>query len=145
MVCSRVCKVAQGQAAYGTGTLKVQYIPYNHFVFDVICVWLCHYVEFSCKGVVVYNQVIHLGSNHKPLWRWSRNIPGKLNVDVIAIDVAAPHDGCPWINCVMMTSSKRISLSVTGLLCGKFSGHRWIPHTKASDAKLWCFLWSAPG
>ena len=20
---------------------------------------------------------------------------------------------------------------------------RWIPHTKASDAKLWCFLWSA--
>ena len=21
---------------------------------------------------------------------------------------------------------------------------RWIPHTKASDAKLWCFLWSAP-
>ena len=21
--------------------------------------------------------------------------------------------------------------------------HRWIPHTKASDAELWCFLWSA--
>ena len=21
--------------------------------------------------------------------------------------------------------------------------HRWIPHTKVSDAKLWCFLWSA--
>ena len=20
---------------------------------------------------------------------------------------------------------------------------RWIPHTKASDAELWCFLWSA--
>ena len=24
-----------------------------------------------------------------------------------------------------------------------FSGHRWIPRTKASDAELWCFLWSA--
>ena len=23
-------------------------------------------------------------------------------------------------------------------------GHRWIPLTKASDAELWCFLWSAP-
>ena len=23
-------------------------------------------------------------------------------------------------------------------------GHRWIPRTKASDAELWCFLWSAP-
>ena len=22
--------------------------------------------------------------------------------------------------------------------------HRWIPRTKASDAELWCFLWSAP-
>ena len=21
---------------------------------------------------------------------------------------------------------------------------RWIPHTKASDAELWCFIWSAP-
>ena len=25
-----------------------------------------------------------------------------------------------------------------------FTGHRWIPPTKASDAELWCFLWSAP-
>ena len=22
--------------------------------------------------------------------------------------------------------------------------HRWIPRTKASDAELWCFIWSAP-
>ena len=33
---------------------------------------------------------------------------------------------------------------VTGHLCGEFTSHRWIPHTKASDAELWCFLWSAP-
>ena len=32
-----------------------------------------------------------------------------------------------------------------GLLCGELNGHRWIPHAKASDAELWCFLWSAPG
>ena len=25
-------------------------------------------------------------------------------------------------------------------LCGKFTGHRWISHTKASDAELWCFF-----
>ena len=30
------------------------------------------------------------------------------------------------------------------ILCRKFTGHRWIPHTKASDAELWCFLWSVP-
>ena len=28
-------------------------------------------------------------------------------------------------------------------LCGEFTGHRWIPLTKASDVKLWCVLWSA--
>ena len=33
---------------------------------------------------------------------------------------------------------------VTGHLCGEFTGHRWIPRSKASDAELWCFLWSAP-
>ena len=33
---------------------------------------------------------------------------------------------------------------VTGPLCGEFTSHRWISLTKASDAELWCFLWSAP-
>ena len=33
---------------------------------------------------------------------------------------------------------------VTGLLCGEFTGDRWIPRTKASDAELWYFLWSLP-
>ena len=33
---------------------------------------------------------------------------------------------------------------VTGHLCGEFTGPRWIPHKKATDAELWCFLWSAP-
>ena len=36
------------------------------------------------------------------------------------------------------------AISVTGPLCGEFTGYRWIPLTKASDAELWCFLWSAP-
>ena len=27
----------------------------------------------------------------------------------------------------------------TGHLCGEFTGHRWIPRAKASDAELWCF------
>ena len=29
---------------------------------------------------------------------------------------------------------------VTGPLCGEFTGHRWIPLTKASDAELCCFF-----
>ena len=44
----------------------------------------------------------------------------------------------------MMTSSNGNIFRVTGPLCGEFTGHRWIPLTKASDAELWRFLWSAP-
>ena len=37
---------------------------------------------------------------------------------------------------LMMTSSNGNFFRVTGHLCGEFTGHRWIPHTKASDAEL---------
>ena len=43
----------------------------------------------------------------------------------------------------MMASSNGNIFRVTGHLCGEFTGHRWIPHTKASDAEPWCFLSSA--
>ena len=44
----------------------------------------------------------------------------------------------------MMKSSNGNIFRVTGHLCGEFTGPRWIPHTKAGDAELWCLLWSAP-
>ena len=44
----------------------------------------------------------------------------------------------------MMTSSNGNICPVPGPLCGEFTGHRWIPLTKASDAEFWCFIWSAP-
>ena len=47
-------------------------------------------------------------------------------------------------SCIMMTSSNGNIFRVTDHLCGEFTGHRWIPRTKACDAELWCLLWSAP-
>ena len=41
----------------------------------------------------------------------------------------------------MMTSSNGNIFRVTGPLCGEFTGDRWIPTTKASDAELWCFFY----
>ena len=43
----------------------------------------------------------------------------------------------------MMTSSNGNIFRVTGPFCGEFTGIRWIPRRKASDAELWFFLWSA--
>ena len=42
---------------------------------------------------------------------------------------------------IMMTNGE--IFRITGHLCGEFTGPRWISRTKASDADLWCFLWSA--
>ena len=44
----------------------------------------------------------------------------------------------------MMTSSNENMFYVTCPLWAESTGHRWIPHTKASDMGLRCFLWSAP-
>ena len=44
----------------------------------------------------------------------------------------------------MMTSSNGNTWRVTGPMCEEFTGHQWIPLTKASNVELWCFLWSAP-
>ena len=40
----------------------------------------------------------------------------------------------------MMTSSNENIFRVTGPLCGEFTGHQWIPHTKVSDTELWFFF-----
>ena len=40
----------------------------------------------------------------------------------------------------MMTSPNGKIFRVTGPLCGEFTGHRWIPRTKASEAEFWCFF-----
>ena len=38
---------------------------------------------------------------------------------------------------IMMTSSNGRIFP----LCGEFTGPRWIPHKKACDAELWCFIY----
>ena len=51
------------------------------------------------------------------------------------------HD-VPFASCVMTSSNGNI-FRVTDLLWGESIGLCWILLTKASDAELWCFLWSA--
>ena len=64
----------------------------------------------------------------------------------INVEQDARHQGVtrPQLWHTMNTSSNGNIFRVTGHLCGEFTGSRWIPHTKASDTELWCFLWSAP-
>ena len=60
---------------------------------------------------------------------------------VIGTDWVSAREATPEI---MVTSSNGKKIRVTDALWGESTGHRWIPLTKASDAELWCFLWSVP-
>ena len=65
---------------------------------------------------------------------------GNLQADIASYKLSSafvPH-------VTMMTSLNGNLFRVTVHLCWEFTGPRWIPRTKASDAGLWCFLWSAP-
>ena len=44
----------------------------------------------------------------------------------------------------MMTAANGNISHVTGPLCGESTDHRWILLTRASEAELQCFNWSAP-
>ena len=78
--------------------------------------------------------------------RWPRNslrqAPRSITLRIHQRSIAISDKMC-YRN--MVTLSNWNIFRVTGLLCGEFTGHRWIPRTKASDAELWCFLRSALG
>ena len=73
-----------------------------------------------------------------------------------AIMKACSSDLCKWniISCFIMRSLSLLQEHDDVIkwkhfprycpFVREFTGHRWIPLTKASDAELWCFLWSPP-
>ena len=105
----------------------------------------------SVIQVMVWRQTIHMPLSETMMTHWKRiqgmtpwrPLPTTHLMTVIRrFHWRAP--GLQWVADVatynMMTSSNGNIFRVTGHLCGKFTGHRWISHTKASDAELWCFL-----
>ena len=97
---------------------------------------------------------ISLSSLCKLIWRhWTYKMPVKyiLSSVWVRLSIFSPLSILQYVGLyvfslpisIPMTSSNGNIVRVTGHLCGEFTGHRWIPRTKASDAELWCFLWSA--
>ena len=76
------------------------------------------------------------------IFQWIHGLTPNYLIDDATMDVDI--HGCDIMNDIMMTSSNGNIFRVAGPWCGEFTGHRWIPLTKANDTELWCFLWSAP-
>ena len=67
------------------------------------------------------------------------HVPSRCSYCAIDLVELLPFPHFTWWRHQMETFSALLAFG-----CGVFAGHRWIPRTKASDAELWCFLWSAP-
>ena len=84
----------------------------------------CHYS--TTKRCYESCSYIDLGLTNQPLvWMY------------ICCLIKTVH-GYTWWRHQMETFSALLAI------CAGNTDHRWIPHTNASDAELWCFLWSVP-
>ena len=88
--------------------------------------------------VVTLNTVL----NTKSSCLWLETPWRSCVVTVIWLD----FDGCLWQLMTTRISNPTCMMTSSNgnILCGEFTGPWWIPLTKASDAELWCFLWSVP-
>ena len=97
----------------------------------VMCIYICMYV---CMFIYIYIHHIYIFSvcyqinntqslERRPSWRTRSYLSYMTTVR-------------PWWRHQLETFPRYWPF-VRGI-------HRWIPLTKASDAEVWCFLWSAP-
>ena len=120
---------------------------------DIIMILMDQYLSVSHLHVLcclasgpVWSSLVQFGSYI--LWRWwSIEHWGHCRGCQYCNRSSDNHTFCgchvaSQLQVYTMTSSNGNIFRVTGHLCGEFTCHRWIPLTKASDAELWCFLWS---
>ena len=109
----------------------------------VINSFIAYYGMSYIRGLTVVLEMFprqprQLWSSHR--WDTCHVTPLLKKWFVITVHAPGPDS---WGRISMMTSSNGNIFRVIGPLCGEFTGPWWIPSTKASDAELWCFLWSA--
>ena len=95
-------------------------------------------IEFTLKWLTNYYE----SSWHfdcLPLYHQNRNIPDKVHQSHVLCPSGAKTGLFKAWWCHQMETFYALLALVRGI-----HRHRWIPHTKASDAELWCFLSSAP-
>ena len=74
-------------------------------------------------------------------WKQWNEIQNKIHIDGLVQGWGNSNALAMNFNeATIMTSSNGNIFRVTDPLCGEFTGDRWIPCTKASDAQLWRFL-----
>ena len=85
--------------------------------------------------LIIHNMMLSLPSSARGHMTWEL-------ITLMVVDIHMFGDWDLLTHWSIGLFNKKIR--VTGPLWGESTGHRWFPLTKASDAGLWCFLWSPP-
>ena len=141
-----ICGGAAGQICLlGKGSLQGHIVCFSLFCFVLFCLFICLFVFVCINKLFTKLWIIPWSWFRRQSFCWQQTYPllfvlrkcgcnfkcvARTPLDLLYLD--------------MMTSSNGNLFRVTGPLCGEFTGFRWIPRTKTSDAELWWFLWSAP-
>ena len=112
-----------------------------------ICFIFINYIYLTLRSgfyLILINMIYTIEADFRPDTKWKiLHLESHRFAVLFWRSDCYPATGPKFCAILMMTSSNGYIFRVTGHLCGEFTGPRWIPHTKASDAELWCFLWSA--
>ena len=119
--------------------------------FNDICNWKCSHSQRCRQHGHIYMHKINDYGRRGPFLRQQKIIPSRMQTQWTACTrrsvnfalISNINEICyVAVGLNMMTSSIGHIFRINAPLCGEFTGHRWIPRTKASDAELCCFLWS---
>ena len=151
MYCGMICALRDLWESLICEIIDMWYEISRHFVSPVE---KCHLPSDNVFGILnrqiifeinyVINTVVSTVPADGPAPSGVRASPGTAMTKFLVPQIYGTGTWRASLGWFMMTSPNCNIFRVTGHLCGKFTGHRWIPRIKASDAELWCFLWSAP-
>ena len=101
--------------------------------------WLDHWCLYASLGL---NELMIYHECHQYVW----NISKYFDTTADSSQTVLAYDRCwCWRLWDLWWRHQMETFSALQAFCvgGEFTLHRWIPRTKAIDAELWCFLWSA--
>ena len=121
-----------------THVYKYIYISLQRNIFPFTQIWIWHNYRYTFVGVGFHHPRHSFNWNPVVITNVLHNFPANNPKGL------APNSDRPATYTIpnMMTSSNGNMFRVTGHLCGEFTGHRWIPLTKTSDAEFYfscCF------
>ena len=106
--------------------------------FDALKAMVSRFLFLLHTLMVIWRVVEIMGSIQ---WSFCISLIGLLAETVVVLVLRKGHEWKWWVIVTSWWRHQMEAFSALLALCVR-GIHRWIPLTKASDAKLWCFLWS---